>query len=79
MEGAKMQGEAVRVTCQTGGETPAWTIENSCLSVRLCQAHLDLTVTDRAAGKVWQMEPETRGFLVEKNGIPRRRAHQRST
>ncbi len=58
-----------RVTYHPDGGSPAWTIENEHLSVRLCQAGLGLEVTDKRSGKTWRMEPETSGVLVEKRGI----------
>ena len=63
-----MSGEVV-VKHRSGGQSPAWTIENKHLSVRLVQAGLGLTVTDKKSGKRWEMEPERRGFMVQKYGI----------
>ncbi len=47
----------------------AWTIENAHLSVRLVREGLGLEVTDKQAGKTWTMEPESKGFMVQKYGI----------
>ena len=63
-----MSGE-VAVKHTSAGQSPAWTIENEHLSVRLVQAGLGLTVTDKKSGKRWEMAPETRGFMVQKYGI----------
>jgi hypothetical protein len=62
-------GGQVKVKHEDAGESPAWTIENAHLSVRLVLDGLGLTVTDKASGKRWQMEPEGRGFMVQKYGI----------
>jgi len=59
----------VAVQCEGTGQGRAWTIENAHLSVRLTQEGLGLTVIDKRSGKRWEMEPESKGFLVQKYGL----------
>jgi len=55
---------------QTAGEpSPAWILENDLLAVSVLRDGLALSVFDRASGKRWEMEPESKGLLIQRSGV----------
>ncbi|MGD2175906.1 MAG: DUF5696 domain-containing protein [Candidatus Brocadiaceae bacterium] len=64
-----MSGAGVHVGHHAEAESPTWTLENEFLALRLVRDELNMTVSDKESGKQWQMEPERRGFLIQRYGL----------